>query len=68
MFTGEPLSENEYQFGLEELTFDDFPRAVSWNEKPSAEILAGYQVVIIGAGNVRLDGCDPVSEARNSRI
>jgi 4-hydroxyacetophenone monooxygenase len=49
-FTGETLSENEFRFGLEELTFDEFPRAVSWNHKPPAEILAGYRVVIIGAG------------------
>jgi 4-hydroxyacetophenone monooxygenase len=49
-FTGEALSDNEYRFGLEELTFDEFPRAVSWNDKPPSETLAEYRVVIIGAG------------------
>jgi 4-hydroxyacetophenone monooxygenase len=49
-FTGETLSDNEYKFGLEELTFDEFPRSVSWNHRPPAEILADYRVVIIGAG------------------
>lgn len=35
---------------VEELAFSDMPRALEWRQRPSAEVLAGYDVTIIGAG------------------
>lgn len=50
IFTGEPVSDNEFGFGYEELALDDFPRDVRWTDKPAAETLAKFHVVIVGAG------------------
>jgi 4-hydroxyacetophenone monooxygenase len=50
VFCGEQLKQRELQLGYEELAFQDFPQGVTWTKKPSAEKLAKYHVVIIGAG------------------
>lgn len=48
----EKLSDAMLNLGIEELAFEDFPRAVNWSEgkRPSEEKLSKFHVVIIGAG------------------
>ncbi|MCJ1301266.1 hypothetical protein MMC08_004065 [Hypocenomyce scalaris] len=52
VFCGEknPPGDAELALGYEELAFEDYPRGVKWTKKPSAEKLAKYHVVIVGAG------------------
>jgi 4-hydroxyacetophenone monooxygenase len=50
MFCGEKLTENELRFGTEELAFDDFPREVKWSRPPTAAVLDGFHVTIVGSG------------------
>lgn len=49
-FVGEKLNDNEFRFGYEELAFDEFPRGVEWNRKPSQEVLSKFKVAIVGSG------------------
>lgn len=50
MFMGEALSPAHVEFGWEDLAFDGFPRAATWEARPSDAVLEGYHVTIIGAG------------------
>ncbi|MBP8232142.1 MAG: NAD(P)/FAD-dependent oxidoreductase [Rhizorhabdus sp.] len=50
LFGHGPLSDSDFRFGAEEAAFDPFPRGVHWTTKPSAEILADYPVLVVGAG------------------
>jgi len=50
MFTREPLSDSEFEFGYEELGYEEFPRDVRWTYRPPHETLSRIKVAIIGAG------------------
>lgn len=50
LFTGDSLRPSERDFGWEELAFEGFPRAAAWTHRPSPEVIANYNVTIIGAG------------------
>jgi len=50
LFTGDPLSTSDHDFGWEELAFDGFPRAAEWSGRPAPEAIAKYNVTIIGSG------------------
>ncbi|MEY2926081.1 MAG: hypothetical protein RL367_558 [Pseudomonadota bacterium] len=50
LFGHGPLSEDEFSFGIEEAAFDDFPRGVEWNTRPSQDVLDKTDIVIVGAG------------------
>jgi 4-hydroxyacetophenone monooxygenase len=50
LFLGGPWSPSKLRIGYEELAFDDFPRDVQWSSVPKEDQLAGYFVVVIGAG------------------
>lgn len=50
LFGHGPLSDSDFRFGAEEAAFEPFPRGVEWSAKPSAEHLAAYPVLIVGAG------------------
>ncbi|MBB3860189.1 4-hydroxyacetophenone monooxygenase [Novosphingobium hassiacum] len=48
---GEPVNDYLFSFGKEEANFTPFPRGVEWPaDRPSAETVAGYNVIVIGAG------------------
>src|SRR3546814_16850633 len=47
---GEPVNDDEFHFGYEELGFDEYPRDVQWKKRPSEEKLAAFKVVVIGGG------------------
>ena len=49
MFTGEPLTPNEIDYGYEDLAFDPLARSPQWTgERPTAA--DGFEATIIGAG------------------
>lgn len=50
LFGNEPLSDEQFQFGLEELGFDQYPRDVRWEKKPKPEKLTQFHVAIVGGG------------------
>lgn len=50
LFTGEPLTDTEFEFGYEELALEDFPHEANWSREVSSDELAGLHVVVIGAG------------------
>jgi 4-hydroxyacetophenone monooxygenase len=50
LFGQERLSDEQFQFGLEELAFEQFPRDVRWERKPSPEKLKAFHVAVIGGG------------------
>jgi 4-hydroxyacetophenone monooxygenase len=50
LFSQEKLSDQQFQFGLEELAFEQFPRDVQWGKKPDAKRLETFHVAVIGAG------------------
>lgn len=47
---GEQLTPAQTQFAYEELALEDFSRAASWSNPPSAADIARYPVCIVGAG------------------
>ncbi|WP_052730410.1 flavin-containing monooxygenase [Sphingomonas sp. SRS2] len=49
-FSAGDISPEELRFGYEELAFEDFPRQVNWQGKPPADVIADFEVLIIGAG------------------
>jgi 4-hydroxyacetophenone monooxygenase len=44
------LTDDEFRCGYEEAAFAEFPRAVEWTHKPSAQLLSHQHVLVIGAG------------------
>ncbi|AWB93235.1 flavin-containing monooxygenase [Aeromicrobium chenweiae] len=50
LLTGDPLSDTEFRFGLEELAFEDFSREATWTRPDEAHDVEGFEVVIVGAG------------------
>lgn len=50
LFSDEPVNDAEFGFGYEELAYEEFPRDVNWSAEPSPAVLAGYKVIVIGAG------------------
>jgi 4-hydroxyacetophenone monooxygenase len=44
------LSDTEFNFAYEESAWDEFPRDVAWNKRPSMQALERYHVLVIGAG------------------
>ncbi|HEX3724270.1 MAG TPA: NAD(P)/FAD-dependent oxidoreductase, partial [Nitrolancea sp.] len=50
LLTGDALNDSEFQFGWEELAFQQFPRDPRWTTLPPVEALAGFHVVVVGAG------------------
>lgn len=50
LFSDAPVTDAEFNFGYEELAYEEFPRDINWTNKPSAETLAGFKVIVIGAG------------------
>jgi 4-hydroxyacetophenone monooxygenase len=50
MFSGQELSEADFQYGFEELALEDFPRDVKWNQEPDRKKLQDYKITIVGAG------------------
>lgn len=50
MFAGEPISDDDFAFGYEELAYEQFPRDVRWTTKPAPEALAAIRVVVVGGG------------------
>ena len=50
LFTGSRPTPTEVDYGFEELSFENFPRDVTWSGEPPAERLADFRVTIIGAG------------------
>jgi 4-hydroxyacetophenone monooxygenase len=50
MLSNETFSAAEFRFGLEELALDEFPRDVTWNNRPPDAVLRGFHVAVIGAG------------------
>ncbi|MET0988102.1 MAG: NAD(P)/FAD-dependent oxidoreductase, partial [Steroidobacteraceae bacterium] len=51
MFVGRPLSDTEFQFGLEQLAFEAFPRSVEWEQPASPpETRSQFHVCVVGAG------------------
>lgn len=49
-FTARKLTDDEFTFGYEELAYDDFPRDVSWKNRPSEAVINQHHVTVIGAG------------------
>lgn len=50
LFGHGPLTDNQFQFGVEEAAFDNFPREVRWQNKPHQEVIDSIKVVVVGAG------------------
>jgi len=50
LFGGEPLTDQEFDLGVEELAFDAFPREAHWNDRPPQAVVDSYPVLIVGAG------------------
>ncbi|KAF5017648.1 hypothetical protein F66182_10398 [Fusarium sp. NRRL 66182] len=51
LFGDEPIGEIEFDYNYEELAFEEFPRNAQWsNKKPSADKIAEFKIVVIGAG------------------
>lgn len=50
LLTGEPLSDREFRFGLEELAFADFPREANWTRVEKPPRAESFEIVIVGAG------------------
>jgi 4-hydroxyacetophenone monooxygenase len=50
MFAGEPLDQAHLDYGWEDLSFEGFPRGAAWRVKPPADVVARFNVTIIGAG------------------
>jgi 4-hydroxyacetophenone monooxygenase len=50
LFSDKPVSDASFQYGYEELAYDEFPRDVTWTKRPSPEKLAVFKVVVIGGG------------------
>jgi 4-hydroxyacetophenone monooxygenase len=50
LFGGTPLSDEEFDLGVEELAVDPFPREARWNVRPPQAVIDGYRVLIVGAG------------------
>ncbi|MEH3033707.1 MAG: NAD(P)/FAD-dependent oxidoreductase [Aeromicrobium erythreum] len=50
LLTGDPLSDSEFRFGLEEVAFADFPREARWSAEAAPDVPEGFEVVIVGAG------------------
>jgi 4-hydroxyacetophenone monooxygenase len=50
LMTGEPVTEEAFAFGREELAFADVPRAASWTGPSAPPLPAGFSVGIVGAG------------------
>ncbi|MBN9062299.1 MAG: hypothetical protein BGP06_03615 [Rhizobiales bacterium 65-9] len=50
LFEGETPSHNELLLAVDELGFDEFPRAANWTRKPPKDAVSRYRVAIIGAG------------------
>ena len=49
MFTGEPLSQNEIDYGYEDLAFDPLARSPQWTgERPA--VADDFEAIIVGAG------------------
>lgn len=44
------LGEDEFEFAYEELALEDWPREASWTNGPPADKLAGFKVIVVGAG------------------
>ncbi|MFC5948866.1 flavin-containing monooxygenase [Pseudonocardia lutea] len=47
---GQEVPESELELWLEELALDPWARSLRWPEEPPAERLAGFSVLVIGAG------------------
>lgn len=50
LFTGGKVNDFIFNYGKEELSFDEFPRGVAWRNEPSAAVKAAFKVIIVGAG------------------
>lgn len=51
MMLGAPLDDPfAYDLGRGDLLDEEFPLGVEWNDEPSAEVKAGFKVLVIGAG------------------
>ena len=50
IFTGGEQSESYLRFGVEELAFSEFPRDLSWIDRPPRETLDKVHVLVIGGG------------------
>ena len=61
---GSPVPAEYLPMVIEELNFDATDaKTVRWRKQPSAEFLAGFQVVVIGAGYSGLAMCAKLKEA-----
>ncbi|MET0885155.1 MAG: NAD(P)/FAD-dependent oxidoreductase [Mycetocola sp.] len=47
---GQETTDDEFEFGYEELAFEEFPRDAKWTHRPSEDRLSRFKVVIIGGG------------------
>ncbi|MFC4944286.1 flavin-containing monooxygenase [Pseudonocardia sp. GCM10023141] len=50
MLAARELHPDELAMSIEELAFEEFPRAVEWSAGRPAAALAGFHVVVVGAG------------------
>ncbi len=50
VFIGRSISDAEFNYGYEELAFEDFPRRSEWTDGIPREKLEDFSVAIIGAG------------------
>ncbi len=50
LFSGKKVADKEFRFGYEELALEDFPREARWRSRPDQATLAGFRVLIVGAG------------------
>ena len=49
LLTGDALNDQEFNFGLEEVAFDEIPREARWSGTPP-ESRSDFRVLIVGAG------------------
>lgn len=54
MFAQGPVSDFTFEMGKEELSFEEFPRGVDWNDEPSQAVKDAFPVIVIGAGTAGL--------------
>ncbi|MGW6336725.1 flavin-containing monooxygenase [Nocardia rhamnosiphila] len=50
LFTGEELTDREFEFGYDELALEDFPHDSRWSREVSPARIAKHHVVVVGAG------------------
>jgi 4-hydroxyacetophenone monooxygenase len=50
MFAGQSMSQAHLDYGWEDLAFEGFPRAAAWRARPPQEVVAKFNVTIIGGG------------------